>query len=141
MLEKINPVVNFGTAPEAPASLGAKIYYWVKPFYVLVFLLALLSLFFALNKLSGLEEKRVPIKIEYPETSSSATVLNGLLDAQIDKATSTGTVIGSKTSKKYYFPWCGTVKRIRPENQIVFSSMDDARASGYLPGGNCKGLK
>ena len=52
-----------------------------------------------------------------------------------------GEVIGSKTGKKYYFPWCGTVKRIKPENQVVFASIDLAKAAGYTPGGNCKGLQ
>jgi methylphosphotriester-DNA--protein-cysteine methyltransferase len=50
-------------------------------------------------------------------------------------------VIGSKNGKKYYFPWCGTVKMIKPENQIKFSSIEEARKAGYLPAVNCKGLK
>ena len=52
-----------------------------------------------------------------------------------------GQVIGSKNSKKYYFPWCGTVKNIKPENQVPFASADLAKQAGYVPGGNCKGLK
>jgi hypothetical protein len=50
-------------------------------------------------------------------------------------------VIVSKSGKKYYFPWCGTIKRIKPENQVHFPSIEAARAAGFLPGGNCKGLK
>ncbi len=59
--EKINPVVNFGTAPEAPVSLGAKIYYGVKPFYTLLLLLVVASLFFALGRLSALEEAHTSV--------------------------------------------------------------------------------
>lgn len=50
-------------------------------------------------------------------------------------------VIGSKSGKKYYFPWCGTVKRIKPENQIHFASVELAKKAGFTPGGNCKGLQ
>ncbi len=52
-----------------------------------------------------------------------------------------GGVIGSKTGKKYYFPWCGTVKRIKPENQVHFASIALAKQSGYTAGGNCRGLE
>ncbi len=51
-----------------------------------------------------------------------------------------GGYIGSKTGKKYYFPWCGSVAQIKEENKIWFKDLDEAKASGYTPG-NCKGLE
>ena len=132
--EKINPVVNFGTAPEVPVNLGAKIYYWVKPFYVLLLIFVVGSIFFALGRISAIEAKRTPIQISYPSASSTGVVLGA-------SSSTSSEVIGSKTGKKYYFPWCGTLKRVKPENQIHFTSVEEARSAGYLPAANCKGLK
>lgn len=131
----------------------------VKPFYNLILILVIASIFFALGRLSVLEERHVPIKIGYPNSSETAMVLAGVGTKTPENATPLsedqsssgearllplqegGQVIGSKNGKKYYFPWCGTVKMIKPENQIKFSSIEEARKAGYLPAANCKGLK
>ncbi|MBI2048583.1 MAG: hypothetical protein HYT30_01515 [Parcubacteria group bacterium] len=52
-----------------------------------------------------------------------------------------GTVIASKTGKKYHFPWCAGTQQISEKNKITFASEEKARAAGYLPAGNCKGLQ
>lgn len=114
----------------------------VKPFYNLILVLIIASIFFALGRLSALEERHVPIKIGYPNTSETAMVLAG--ESRLPSpvvSDDSGEVIGSKNGKKYYFPWCGTVKMIKPENQIKFASIEEAKKAGYLPAGNCKGLK
>jgi hypothetical protein len=120
----------------------------VKPFYNLILILVIASIFFALGRLSALEERHVPIKIGYPNTSETATALAGVstkttetVSPSSETTDNSGEVIGSKNGKKYYFPWCGTVKMIKPENQIKFSSIEEARKAGYLPAVNCKGLK
>jgi hypothetical protein len=51
-----------------------------------------------------------------------------------------GQVVASKTGAKYYLPWCATAKRIKPENQVWFASQEAAKAAGYEPAANCKGL-
>ncbi len=148
LIEKINPVVNFGTAPEVPENLGAKIYYRAKPFYTLLLILVVASIFFGLGRLSAIEERHSPIKVEYPNATSTAVVLSAIsVVNQPDQSenniavVSSGKVVGSKTGKKYYFPWCGGLKRVKPENQVNFTSVEEARSAGYLPAGNCKGLK
>ncbi|MEQ1500300.1 MAG: hypothetical protein ABL917_02950 [Parcubacteria group bacterium] len=124
----------------------------IKPFYTLLLLIISGSVFFALGRLSVLESKHVPIKIEYPNSEQSATVIGASVPlksailgeggvVQKDGPNSGGSVVGSKSGKKYYFPWCGTVKRIKPENQVNFSSIEEAKKAGFTPGGNCKGLK
>ena len=120
----------------------------VKPFYTLILILVVASIFFSLGRLSALEEKHTPIKIEYPNKTQASSVINvisaGSGEAQlpmVETTSNSGQVIGSKSGKKYYFPWCGTVKRIKPENQVHFVSIELARAAGFTPGGNCKGLK
>ena len=92
---------------------------------------------FALIKLLIIEESHIPIKIYSP---SSPRSLLGELLGELGEGL-TASVIGSKTGMKYYFPWCGELKRIKPENKIVFSSTEEALALGYSPAGNCKGLK
>lgn len=107
----------------------------IKPFYTLILLLVLASIFGAFWRFSVLEESHTPIKIEYSNVAQTGAV------AEAGAVTSSGAVIGVSTSKKYYFPWCGTIKRVKPQNQVSFSSASAARAAGYLPGGNCKGLQ
>ena len=126
-----------------------------KPFYFLFLLLVIASIFFALGQISSLESQHLPIKITSPNATSTATVMNALFprvplgeqanpprqDLGKTAIQTGGQVIGSKTGKKYYFPWCGTVSRIKPENQVHFASAEEARSAGYLPAANCKGLK
>lgn len=95
--------------------------------YGMLFILVTGLILFAVVKLSIIEQGYTPIKIYSPR----GTLGEGL----------TASVIGSKTGMKYYFPWCGELKRIKPKNQIVFSSAEEALALGYSPAGNCKGLK
>lgn len=41
--------------------------------------------------------------------------------------------VGSIKSNKYHYPWCKWAKKISPQNEIWFSSSEDARAHGYVP--------
>jgi len=50
-------------------------------------------------------------------------------------------LVGSRTGKKYYFPWCAGAARISTENKITFASLDEAEAAGFTPADNCKGLE
>lgn len=106
----------------------------IKPYYTLFLSLVIASIIFAVFRLSLLEDQHTPIKVTYGNQTNTATLVSAVSETD-------GSVIGSKSGKKYYFPWCGTVKRIKLENQVHFSSILEARSKGYLPGGNCKGLK
>ncbi len=116
----------------------------IKPFYSLFLIIVISSIFFELGRLSSLEERHTPINIKYNNATSTASAVTAATTVSTSVSgsnISSGEVIGSKSGKKYYFPWCGTVKRIKPENQVHFSSIEEARKAGFLPGGNCKGLK
>ncbi|MBA3733277.1 hypothetical protein H0W91_02780 [Patescibacteria group bacterium] len=124
--------------------LGEKI----KPFYILLLILVIASIFFGLGRLSVVLERKSPIKISYPNSLGTATVEQAIESTSASDNTElstlrpqSGGVIGSKSGKKYYYPWCGTVKRIKPQNQVKFESVEAAKAAGYKPAGNCKGLK
>ncbi len=49
----------------------------------------------------------------------------------------TGQFVGSLESDKYHYPSCRWAKKILPENEIWFSSSEEARAAGYFPCGVC----
>ena len=45
--------------------------------------------------------------------------------------------VGSKNSNKYHLPTCQWAKRIKPENMVCFSSIEDATSKNYLPDKGC----
>lgn len=51
-----------------------------------------------------------------------------------------GKYVASKSGSKYYLPDCSGVKRIKEENKVWFDTVDEAKAEGYEPAKNCKGL-
>ncbi|OHA92648.1 MAG: hypothetical protein A2W51_02790 [Candidatus Zambryskibacteria bacterium RIFCSPHIGHO2_02_39_10] len=119
----------------------------INPFYTLILLIVVAGIFFGLGRLSKLEETKTPIKIEYANRDQTSAVITATSQNEVEKKAvvkevipADGPVIGSKSGKKYYFPWCGTVKRILPQNQVHFASIEEARKAGFTPGGNCKGL-
>ncbi len=127
----------------------------IKPAYPILLLAVVSAIFFGLGRLSAIKRGQEGIKIEYASadqtgsvigagvSSSTSSIGNAKPSSQIQSpaVVSSGEVIGSKSGKKYYFPWCGTVKRIKPENQVHFASIEEAKAAGFTPGGNCKGLQ
>ncbi len=52
----------------------------------------------------------------------------------------TGSIVASKNGTKYHFPWCSGAKNIKEENKIWFNNEEEAKAAGYSPASNCKGL-
>lgn len=52
-----------------------------------------------------------------------------------------GGVVASKSGTKYHFPWCAGAKAIKDANKIWFTSTAEAKAAGYQPASNCKGLE
>jgi hypothetical protein len=45
--------------------------------------------------------------------------------------------VASKNSDKYHKPTCAIAKKIKPENQVCFSSEQEAQAKGYKQAGCC----
>lgn len=80
-------------------------------------------------------------------SGSEAAVLSGASGAVLPPKTTgvsgpiEGGVVASKTGTKYHYPWCAGAQSIKEENKVWFSSVADARAAGYLPASNCKGLE
>lgn len=121
----------------------------IKPFYTLFVILLVATIFFALGRLSAKESQKTPINIAYSGQKQTASAINASTSTKTTviqkndippEIQEDGPVIGSKSGKKYYFPWCGTVKRIKLENQVKFGSIAEAKSAGFTAGGNCKGL-
>jgi len=51
-----------------------------------------------------------------------------------------GQYVASKNGTKYYLPFCGSVKNIKEENKVWFSTKAEAEARGFQPAANCPGI-
>lgn len=60
------------------------------------------------------------------------TVIGNLTSAD-NHASEEKVFVGSIKSNKYHYPDCEWAKKIKPSNQIWFSSPADAVAHGYVP--------
>ncbi len=58
----------------------------------------------------------------------------------IDKNNDGKKFVGSAKSNKYHYPDCRWAEKINPENEIWFSSSEDARSKGYVACGVCHPL-
>ena len=56
------------------------------------------------------------------------------------EAEENGAYVGSKNSDKYHLPWCSGAQRISEENKVWFATKAEAKAAGYIPAANCKGI-
>lgn len=109
---------------------------------ILIFLVGLTS--FGLGKISTFERKKIPISILNKQTSMYASVAESIKTTGGQENTKTqekGIVVASKSGKKYYYPWCSGVDRIKEENKVWFNSIEEAKARGLTPASGCIGLK
>lgn len=90
---------------------------------------------FGLGRLSKTQEMHAPVQI-YEEQLPIQEEGGEVRSAQID----TGSVVASKNGTKYHLPWCSGAQRIKEENKIWFTTIEEAKAAGYTPAANCKGI-
>lgn len=91
---------------------------------------------FGLGRLSLLESRREPVRIENALVASI-----GGVTMKDEKMTAGGQIVASKTGTKYHYPWCAGASQIFEKNKLWFASPEEARKAGYAPASNCKGLK
>ncbi len=89
----------------------------------------------------------LPFVIKDQNTSSQITEdvkpTQSVVDSSGQQSLTTitdNTVVASKNGTKYYFPWCGSAKRILDSNKVYYSSAVEARKAGLTPSNTCKGL-
>lgn len=111
---------------------------------IAIILVAIIA--FSLGRISGLQEKREPVRViseSVGEVKGDSIGTNPADDAIPAAALDgqSGSVVASKNGTKYHYPWCAGAKQISDKNKITFQSIETARAAGYTPASNCKGLK
>lgn len=102
-------------------------------YFVVICLFLVIVVIFGSFKLATLLEDQNQLGIKVVAASSGTE--SGTLGVK------SGTYVGSKNAKTYYFPWCGTVNRIKDVNLVWFQNKTDAEAKGYKPSSVCHGLK
>lgn len=153
--------------PESKKPLGfkAKIEAFLDSrYFVVVCLVLVATIAFVLGRLSKIEERREPVRVygaaenNSPSASSNNSPPTPLLlqergaekgNPSLEQTAAVGAsgqnsneiVVASKNGTKYHYPWCAGAKQISDKNKITFNSIAEARASGYTPASNCKGLR
>ena len=97
----------------------------IKSYFWVLFILFISLILTGLVYINLIEVEKTPVSI----------VMTSINDNQGSE------VIVSKNGTKYYYPWCGALSRIKPENRVIFASASLARQAGYKPAQNCKGVK
>lgn len=112
---------------------------------------------FGLGRLSRIEESKTPLEIKgmagmEAEVGSVFSAREIKIGESVKSTTqqareinkivvpNEGFIVASKTGKKYHFPWCAGAQQIKEENKVWFANEAEARAAGYSPASNCKGL-
>lgn len=115
-------------------------------FWASVLVLSLIISFF-LGRFS-VESKKETVKIINNEkldqgasVISNTDLVNSVDNIVLPKSEKSQSVVASKNGTKYHYPWCTGAKQITPQNLLTFDSIEEARAKGYTPALNCKGLK
>lgn len=100
-------------------------------------------IFFSLGRLWKVEGERQPVKVLGGSNAVSNNIAGDLAQtaSTVNAGNSDSIVVASKNGTKYHYPWCAGAKQISAKNLITFNSIEDARAAGYTPASNCKGLK
>jgi hypothetical protein len=115
-------------------------------FLVLLIIISL-CIAFSLGRLSTVLEKREPVIIRFPNSSTTpprageSTVPSSQTEQALNLVGQAGLLVGSKNSTKYHFPWCSGALRITEANKVYFNSREEARNKGYTPASNCPGLE
>lgn len=142
---------------EESSKFTAKIEHFLESKYFLASLFLLASVIsFCLGRISVGGDASEPVRVYNGNNSSAnppldlgdgSSVLSEYYNNSASAANATSnspsyeSVVASKNGSKYHYPWCAGAKQIAEKNKITFSSTEEARANGYTPAANCKGLK
>lgn len=97
-------------------------------YFVIIVLVGLAS--FGLGRLSAVEDARPVVAVtEAAEEAEPRGMHIG------------GLIVASRRGSAYHYPWCSGGTTIAAQNRIWFESVEAARAAGYGPAKNCKGLE
>lgn len=112
-------------------------------YFYLILVILLMTLTFLLGRISLIYDKRESVKVLDGTQSAKLETKDVQLENSkvLGASTQSGQVVASKSGTKYHYPWCAGAKQISEKNKIFFNSISEARAKGYTPASNCKGLE
>lgn len=94
---------------------------------VFIILIALIS--FGIGRLVVFKDNQDSIIIQNPTCVNTASIQQALgNEIKVEQ----GTFVGSVNSDKYHWPDCPWAKKISQENQVWFSSENEAQTAGYI---------
>lgn len=103
---------------------------------------------YLIGNMNALESNLSEIQVVYPDAIAikSDTKVEEIKSTEMSSANnqeanlSTGKIVASKNGKRYYYPNCGGINRIKPENRIYFETKEQAEAKGLTLASGCKEL-
>ena len=122
-------------------------------YFVAVCLVLVAVISFALGRVSKIQENRQPVRVvsggvgevkgvnTSPRSDRNQSRPSHIAGEEKTASPESIQVVGSKNGTKYHLPTCPGAKQISEKNKITFNSIEEARAKGYTPASNCKGLK
>ena len=111
-----------------------------------VYILGCFTCYLAGMYVQSISRSSLPFRIEYPPLVSQTNVYiphnlqknitNNIVSKSADNQ-SVGQYVASKNGSKYYPVNCKSASRIKPENQIFFTTPSDAEQAGYSFSDQC----
>lgn len=95
---------------------------------------------FGLGRLSRISERQPTLPISGMTASAEKAGTPATTEAPENAEEKEGFIVGSKSSKKYHFPWCSGAKQLKDSNKVFFADTAEAEAAGYTKAANCRGL-
>ncbi|MGA1049992.1 MAG: hypothetical protein ACO3TG_00705 [Minisyncoccia bacterium] len=105
---------------------------------------------YLIGNINAIESNLSDIQVVYPdaiaiqsETKIEAIKSDQTITKPIDNTASTvatDKIVASQNGKRYYYPNCGGINRIKPENRIYFDTKEQAEAKGLTLASGCKSL-
>lgn len=101
---------------------------------------------YLIGNMNALESNLSEIQVVYPDAIAikSDTKVEEIKSNEVSSANNqktnlaTGNIVASKNGKRYYYPNCGGINRIKPENRIYFETKEQAEAKGLTLASGCK---
>lgn len=103
---------------------------------------------YLVGNMNALESNLSEIQVVYPDAIAvkSDTKLEEVSPTDMSPSNNkeanldTGKIVASKNGKRYYYPNCGGINRIKLENRIYFETKEQAEAKGLTLASGCKEL-
>lgn len=86
----------------------------------------------------GKETDQRIVFTQTPDTTEEASAFDSQSSSSLPQSLSEKNYVASKNGKLYYTAGCSAAKRIKPANQVWFSSAKEAIGLGYTLSKTCK---